>query len=287
MTLLTGPGGELLFHPDFAEDTGGLLVFQANDETCFRFSGDHLHLCSTFFRDLLELPLPDGANTLHVIPLPSASADGLALTFHLLRDQVRPQDQKPLEWPSDAVLDNFLDIIKAYDLPAAAGAFILRTTTAMSSVQCYQRVVLASAAGLKHHLEGASKSVAFYGLDKITSWAKGHLDGDLATMNLLYSHDRTRTSLVTDFERRVICQLSKQPRPGTVPTSTSVYGHSAQSSSVLSLAACIEKVHKLVDKLPEILRHPDKSTNSSCRVPEHRPFICRCAARGAQPSACR
>ncbi|KAL1409242.1 hypothetical protein Q8F55_006075 [Vanrija albida] len=110
----------LTFHPDFTEPSNA-AIFQSSDNVCFRFDLDRLTAESTFFADFRDVGdhlVPDSAVDT-VIPLFSASAEGLAFTFRLLRHHLHMPALDCIAWPAPGVLDEFADIVEAYDLGVA------------------------------------------------------------------------------------------------------------------------------------------------------------------------
>lgn len=167
------------FHPDFTPPVNG-VVLHANDDTRFWFDFNILKSCSSFFNDLGDMPLhtaegEDYAKA-EVIPLLTATGDGLALTLNLVRDHKSPYPNYRIPWPSSATILNFLDICQAYDLPLAIESFLLRTVKVTSPSQCFERLVVASSAlARKDYQESAYGMVMLHGLHKMNDWAKDHL----------------------------------------------------------------------------------------------------------------
>lgn len=85
---------------------------------CFRYSLDALARHSTFFRNLVELDnvVTKTEQCCQIIDLYSAKASGLAFAFRLLNKT----ESYSIDCPDNDVLDNFIDIVKAYDLGEAA-----------------------------------------------------------------------------------------------------------------------------------------------------------------------
>ncbi|WOO83097.1 uncharacterized protein LOC62_04G006578 [Vanrija pseudolonga] len=124
-TTPTSTTTELKFHPDFTPPVNSIIL-QANDDTCFWFDFDMLKSCSSFFRDLGEMPLHTSAEEDNakdkVIPLPTATGDGLALALNLVRGHKQPFQRSPIPWPSSDTIDNLVEICRAYDMPMLRAA---------------------------------------------------------------------------------------------------------------------------------------------------------------------
>ncbi|WOO83100.1 uncharacterized protein LOC62_04G006581 [Vanrija pseudolonga] len=114
----SGTNDTLNFHPDFASS----VIFRTSDNVCFRYSLDALARHSTFFRNLAELNdvVTKTEECCQIIDLYSANAAGLEFAFRLLE---KPE-MFSIDCPDNDVLDNFIDIVKAYDLSEAARKII-------------------------------------------------------------------------------------------------------------------------------------------------------------------
>ncbi|RSH87915.1 uncharacterized protein EHS24_000434 [Apiotrichum porosum] len=112
---MTSPGTE----PDF--NAVGLPVFEAADGVLFAFPWEPLVVASSFFRDLKSLPPPteehqDSSSNRSIIPLPSATSNGLKATFQIIH---RTTHSLPLfdHLPHEAeTLVDMNVIADAYDL---------------------------------------------------------------------------------------------------------------------------------------------------------------------------
>ncbi|WOO83101.1 uncharacterized protein LOC62_04G006582 [Vanrija pseudolonga] len=115
---------DIVFHPDFNTPPTA-TIFQSSDDICFRFDIDILAPVSAFFADLRDIGgalVPNDSNA--VIPLPNATARALSFTFRLLSMHLNLRAHEVLDCPDEIGLDEFIDVIKAYDLGMAAKAFL-------------------------------------------------------------------------------------------------------------------------------------------------------------------
>lgn len=144
----------LTFHPDFTEPrTAGIL--QSSQGVHFHYDLGTLAILSSFFRDLPDLPLPDGEDPSapRVIPLPSATTDALALALNLISDALSVREahkrrKTELDWPRRPTLDSLIAITKAYDLPLVADTFLARSARQVKTGEpslCYERLAFAAA----------------------------------------------------------------------------------------------------------------------------------------------
>ncbi|WOO83096.1 uncharacterized protein LOC62_04G006577 [Vanrija pseudolonga] len=191
---------ELTFHPDFTTSVDGVIL-QSDDGTSFQFDLDMLCICSSFFRDLRDMPLNSSQAGVKVIPLPSATTPGLALTLNLVRGHILPSQRPPTPWPSNDTIDNLLDIVSAYDLPLAVDAFLVRTKRAVSRQQCCQRLVVSFGLGFNKLHSDVYGMAVLHGLDDADDWVKGHIESNILYTVSLQRLNAELQRLMADAER--------------------------------------------------------------------------------------
>lgn len=125
----------------------------------------------------LDTPVP--------IELPVATAEGLALVLHLVRDALdldpepfsddAPPGPSSQGWPAPAVLDNVVSLSHAYDLQWAARR-LCRRVPVSSPAQAFQRFALAAATG--QDVGAAAGATVLFDLHSIDEWAQAYLARD-------------------------------------------------------------------------------------------------------------
>lgn len=166
---------QLTFHPDFHEPSTA-TIFQSSDGVCFRFDINRLANVSTFFADLNDvggLVRDQDANNA-VIPLPSASADTLNLTFQLLHHHLKTGYKTAIAFPSTTILDEFIDVVKAYDLGVAADQFVWTFKTAGGPLTSEAPLVVSAVGNLPQHFKRACRFLL--ATTTLSPWAQHHLD---------------------------------------------------------------------------------------------------------------
>lgn len=219
----TGTTGDTLiidgvtFHRDFTEAHFPVML-EASDGTSFKFNIYTLASVSTFFADLLSLPVTDKAEV-RVIPLPSATKEGLALALNLLRDQTdinryQVNAAQVFKWPPQAQLDGFLHVVKAYDLSVAAETLLMRSAGAhiVTKEQIFQRLVVAVKVN-SPWLKRAEHYTLSHDLLAISDWARKHLEEGGYYDTLLNLHFRWKSRMLELY--RYLCDIdtTKQTSP--------------------------------------------------------------------------
>lgn len=166
---------DIVFHPDF-DNPSTATIFHSNDDICFRFDIDLLAPSSVFFADLRDVGgalVPNDSRA--IIPLPSASSSALVFTFRLLRMHLNLRAPEVLDCPDERGLDEFIEVIKAYDLGVAAKAFLdARFSHGYWTVSTIPvpRLVVACVGGVNGPSSIPLSLLLGY---SIGSWALGHI----------------------------------------------------------------------------------------------------------------
>ncbi|WOO83099.1 uncharacterized protein LOC62_04G006580 [Vanrija pseudolonga] len=166
---------KLKFHPDFLEPSTA-TIFQSSDGVCFRFDISRLAEVSTFFADLNDvggLVHGHAANDT-VIPLPSASAETLHLTFRLLHHHFKTGYKTAIDFPNHKILDEFIDVVKAYDLEVAADQFIWTFKPSEDPLTSEALLVVSAAGNLCQHFKRVCRLLI--ATTSLTPWAERHLN---------------------------------------------------------------------------------------------------------------
>ncbi|KAL1409243.1 hypothetical protein Q8F55_006076 [Vanrija albida] len=197
---------EMHFHPEFDGPTSA-AIFQSNEDVCFRFDLDRLASISTFFADLRDVGnlVPKDTSRDVVIPLPSASTESLRLAFQLVRMCLAIGPRSTITCPSNDVLDEFLDIVQAYDLGIAAAEFVKGVTSPEDSRVAEARLVVAAVTGLKHHFRIASRYFIF--TTQLSYWAEQHLAHYTEALAVLEDGRRYWFHLRSAFDGSVKCAI--------------------------------------------------------------------------------
>lgn len=167
----------LTYHPDFTS-AHFPAILQVEDGTSFRFNIYTLAGVSTFFANLLSLPVSDVTEP-RLIPLPSATAEGLALALTLLLDQLglsKSRQRRSSSWPSRQCLEGFLDVVRAYDLSVAAEALLERSASSKfpTKDQTFERLVVAVAVD-SPWIEHTQLLTLAHDIDTMDDWAHEQL----------------------------------------------------------------------------------------------------------------
>lgn len=144
-------------HPDFDRPkTPFDRLFQTGDEALFYFDSRHLSRVSTFFKDLLELPLArskvstrEAVDADEAIPLYFTTKLGFALLLHVLLCEFEPFPSLPksvLEKDFQAALVNAEECAERFEIDwysGIIGPLIVPTAIALKTVQPFQALALA------------------------------------------------------------------------------------------------------------------------------------------------
>ncbi|KAL1409241.1 hypothetical protein Q8F55_006074 [Vanrija albida] len=175
----------LTFHADFNQ-ADNPVILQAMDDTCYRFDSVLLRASSSWFRDIITLPL-QGAAREQLIPFPTTSSATMWFTLSLLRDHFNPASRTTLRWPAPDSVESIIDFIRAYSILPAAEAFFNRSSRAEVHYQCFQRLVFGAVAGLPaERLQEACDKTIFLDLDRQAPRANAHLERYPAVVAALF-----------------------------------------------------------------------------------------------------
>lgn len=196
------------FHPDFS--TGAdLALFESSDGQHFKFSLHLLAGLSTFFHGLLAVPTPPGRQA-ETIPLPSADGATLALCFSLIQQQTSARARPPttgVAWPNPHILEQVIDVVKAYDLAIVADVLLRRSRGARTwKALAMQRFLLAAATD-SAYLPLARRDTLWCDLSTLGEFEEGMfslLDGSVV-FDLFVFHRRW-----ADGVRNLVANLMKQ-----------------------------------------------------------------------------
>ncbi|WOO83116.1 uncharacterized protein LOC62_04G006597 [Vanrija pseudolonga] len=195
-------------HPQFS--TGAdLAIFESSDGVRFKFSLHLLAGLSTFFHGLLGVPTLPGLEA-DPMPLPSADGETLALCFSLIQQQTSARSRPPnagVAWPTPHILEQVIDVVKAYDLPIVADVLLRRSRGARGWKALAMQRFLLAAATESAYLALARRDTLWCDLSTLGEFEEGMfslLDGSMV-FELFAFHRRW-----ADGVRDLVANLSKR-----------------------------------------------------------------------------
>ncbi len=227
----------LTFHPDFTEPATA-QIFQADDGTCFRFPFETLSVFSSFFRDLKSLPQTDGEDI--AIPLPSATAQGLAYSFAAITTVVRGTRPPPLPTPDkdSKAYDDVINVADAYDLPVVLRA-LFRTAKATDPLPSpFTLYTLAALSKSSDEVKELSMELLGSPMLSMDKWNESTLRAKdpLALIDLHNFHWRFNEALQR-FSAMGILTVPKFQFSATCKSSTTIY--SAAHKNYITTPSCL------------------------------------------------